>query len=292
MIAGIYPNLDKKRIYDILPLLIRILEKNHISYILPEDFCDMLSTHHIQIPEKCFVPLMKLGQTDIVFSIGGDGTFLGAARIFRDSPVKLVGIHAGELGFLNSIEENTLEKRIDQIIQGDYEIEKRLFLHSEIVRTDTSIIKSASALNDVVVGHNNLGEMARICLSVNHHFVNEYPADALLISTATGSTGYSLSCGGPILYPDSKELLVTPICAHSVNHYPVILKENDEVEITMPERQKELHISFDGGRPVKLSFPDILRITGETKKISFIRFKDQNFFSSFSSKMISKICDK
>lgn len=290
MIFGLYPNLGKENLYKILPHMIRILEARGISYMIPVGAKPDFLAHHIHLHEENFVPMKRLGSSDFIVSIGGDGTFLSAARFFCDSPVRLVGVHIGDLGFLNSILPGELDRRIDLLCKGDFLTEKRLFLQSSILHADGQKEVFPPVLNDVVAGHNKVGQMTRVKLWVNEHYVNEYPADGLLISTATGSTGYSLSCGGPVLCPDSEQIIVIPICAHSLNRFPILLNSSDRIKISLPDRQKKLHISFDGGKPVKLRAGEFLLLSGVQKNISFVRFKDQNFLETFGQKMISKIC--
>lgn len=286
---GIFPNLGKKDVFSYLPELMTLLEKKGQSYLLPSIMQAGLEKEGISGP---FGSIEELGNTDCILSIGGDGSFLGAARIFADYPVKMAGIHLGDLGFLNSITPKDTEKRIDQILQGDYKEESRLYISAVLHRKDGREKKLTTVLNDIVIGHARIGQLCRINLAINGHFIQEYAADGLIISSPTGSTGYSLSCGGPVLGPDDDRMIVVPICAHSLQRFPLVLKSSDQVEITLPPREGELHISLDGSESCQCNPTDILQVQGVRKPIRFIRFYDQNFFGTITQKLVRKICEK
>ncbi len=286
---GIFPNLGKKNLFPYLPKLLALLEQKGNTYLLPSVMQEGLEAQGLHSP---FGSIDELGHMDAILSIGGDGSFLGAARTFADYPVKMVGIHLGELGFLNSITPEDTEKRIDQIIQGQYVEESRLFLSSVIHHGDGRKKHLTTVLNDIVIGHAKIGQLARINLFVNDHFIQEYAADGLIISSPTGSTGYSLSCGGPVLGPTDDRMIVVPICAHSLQRFPVVLKSSDIVKITVPERENSLSISLDGSESCVFTHTDSLVIQGAQKPIRFLRFPDQDFFGTITQKLVRKICEK
>lgn len=285
---GIFPNLGKKNLFPYLPELLKTLENQGNSYLLPRVMKKGLEAQGLKGP---FGSIEELGHTDCILSIGGDGSYLGAARTFADYPVKMVGIHLGELGFLNNITPEDTEKRINQILIGDYIEESRLFISSLIRHQDGKEKPLTTVLNDIVVGHAQIGQLARINLFVNDHFIQEYAADGLIISSPTGSTGYSLSCGGPVLGPGDDRMIVVPICAHSLQRFPIVLKSSDAVKITVPEREGSLSISLDGSESCTFTHTDTLLIQGIQKPIRFIRFRDQDFFGTITRKLVRKICE-
>ena len=174
----------------------------------------------------------------------------------------------GDLGFLNSITTDDMKERIKLILEGEYLKESRLFLHSEIEHANGEKEILPDVLNDVVIGHNKIGQLVRVQLSINDHFIQEYASDGLIVSSPTGTTGYSLSCGGPVLGPSDTRMTVVPICAHTL-----------------------LQLSLDGSMSFDFLHSDILRVRGISKPIRFVRFEGQEFFSSITKKLIRKMCN-
>ena len=286
---GIYPNLCKQNLRDNLHKLIHILKRKNISYSFPVTMKEGLVESGFS--EELFETIEEMGKRDIILSVGGDGSFLGAARVFKDYSISMAGIHLGELGFLNSITVEDMETRIEQIIKGEYDTEARIYLASDIINNTGHVIHLPDVLNDVVIGHDQIGQLARIRLFVNQHFIQEYAADGLIISSPTGSTGYSLSCGGPVLGPSDDEMIVVPVCAHTLQRFAIVLKKDDTVEITVPERENALAISLDGAYSYPFQYGERLTVKAVHKPIRFIRFRDQNFFGTITRKLVRKIVE-
>lgn len=176
---GIYPNLGKKDLKMALERLTALLRDKNIDYSLPlsmkKGLMDMGFT------EDTYETDESMGKRDFILSVGGDGSFLGAARAFRDYPVLMAGLHLGDLGFLNSMTLRDMEKRVDQILSGDYQEEHRLYLSAVLIHGDGRKEKLPTVLNDVVIGHASIGQLARIRLFINDSFIQEYAADGLII---------------------------------------------------------------------------------------------------------------
>ena len=189
---AIFPNLGKEKLFTFLPELLGMIEERGASALLPLSMKEGLEAGGIE--GASYGSIDELGNCDCLLSIGGDGSFLGAARTFRDYPILMAGIHLGELGFLNSITIEDTALRLDQILARHYTEESRLFLDSVLKHEDGSQEWLTSVLNDVVIGHNKIGQLARLNLSVNGHLIQEYASDGLIVSSPTGSTGYALSC--------------------------------------------------------------------------------------------------
>lgn len=184
-----------------------------------------------------------------------------------------------------------MKERIKLILEGEYLKESRLFLHSEIEHANGEKEILPDVLNDVVIGHNKIGQLVRVQLSINDHFIQEYASDGLIVSSPTGTTGYSLSCGGPVLGPSDTRMTVVPICAHTLQRYSMVLNDTDIVKITVPERENTLQLSLDGTMSFDFPHSDILRVRGISKPIRFVRFEGQEFFSSITKKLIRKMCN-
>lgn len=284
---AIFPNLGKEKLFTFLPELLGMIEERKSSALLPLSMKEGLEASGIK--GASYGSIDELGNCDCLLSIGGDGSFLGAARTFRDYPILMAGIHLGELGFLNSITVEDAALRLDQILARHYTEESRLFLDSILKHEDGSQEWLTSVLNDVVIGHNEIGQLARLNLSVNGHLIQEYASDGLIVSSPTGSTGYALSCGGPVMGPGDDRMIVIPICAHTLQRFAIVLKCSDTVEVTAPPREKNLRISLDGSESCPFKTTDRLFIKGANKPIRFIRFADQDFFGTITKKLVRKI---
>ena len=284
---AIFPNLGKEKLFTFLPELLGMIEERKSSALLPLSMKEGLEAGGIK--GASYGSIDELGNCDCLLSIGGDGSFLGAARTFRDYPILMAGIHLGELGYLNSITVEDAALRLDQILARHYTEESRLFLDSILKHEDGSQEWLTSVLNDVVIGHNEIGQLARLNLSVNGHLIQEYASDGLIVSSPTGSTGYALSCGGPVMGPGDDRMIVIPICAHTLQRFAIVLKCSDTVEVTAPPREKNLRISLDGSESCPFKTTDRLFIKGANKPIRFIRFADQDFFGTITKKLVRKI---
>ncbi|EGF16716.1 NAD(+)/NADH kinase [Dialister micraerophilus] len=286
MNVGIFPNMSKSNLYKFWNEFIEYLKLKNIQYYIPKSCFEEFKKNNIEIDENHFKSTEWIGKNSrYIFSIGGDGSFLNASKKMADYSVSIAGIHLGDLGFLNSIAVNDFKNRINQLIDGDYIEEKRAFLEAKIIYSDGNLKILHPALNDVVIGRGRIGTMVRMNLFVNQIFAKQYPADGMVFSTATGSTGYSLSCGGPILFPCSEQFLVVPVCAHVSKKFPIVLNPDDIVTITIPERQKSIEVSIDGEMSESLSYGDRLEISIIKKNINFIRFKNQNFLEMLNEKL-------
>ena len=287
---GIYPNIKKEKIYQYLPQLIEILENQQVKYFMATEVKNKLEEKNIYIDHSLYKSTDWMGtHLKHILSIGGDGSYLDTAKVFSDYEVFLTGIHLGELGFLNSIRENDTECKIKQLINGNYMVEERLFLEAEIIDGEDHSIKLPVVLNDVVIGKNQIGKMIRLNLWIDDNFAQQYPCDGLIISTPTGSTGYAFSCGGPILHSAAQEMIVVPICPHTLAKFSSVLSKGDRVKITLSDREELLHISLDGNGDYDLKKGEALVVQGVHKKIRFVRFNDQDFWEILADKLVKKI---
>ncbi len=196
------------------------------------------------------------GKIDFLISIGGDGTFLETVTLVRDSGIPVMGINTGRLGFLSGISNEEISSAIDSLLSSKYSLEKRALLELDIQGDYFKDCKYA--LNEITVQKTDSSSMITIQAAVNNKFLNSYWADGLIVATPTGSTAYSLSCGGPIVMPDSENFVVTPIAPHNLNIRPVIISSNDTVTLDVEGQDFGFLISLDSHSenvqsPVKIS---------------------------------------
>ncbi len=293
MLVGIFPNLSKENIVHHVDELCHHLAVSGIDYRIWEQYRVEMDERDYHFADERWADWASLiGKMDMAISLGGDGTLISVAKQIFPSQIPIVGVNLGDLGFLNTIERNNLDERLQKIEAGAYHLVKRTVLNSVIITENGEPDEDFNlplAVNEVVVGRSKPGKMARLRLYINGAYVEEYPADGIIIATATGSTGYALSCGGPILYPGLDSLLVIPVCPHLLQSAPLLISRKDEVMITMPEREKQLYASIDGNESFHFNYGRQLIIKAHKETIPFVQFDDQNFFQSLFPKLSKSI---
>ena len=216
--------------------LIKRLEAEHIKIIIEEKFNKFLQKSiHFSNDVETFSSKESLSDTtDFLFSIGGDGTLLKAVTFIRKSNIPIMGINTGRLGFISSISAGQIDDAVNDIIKGKYKINERALLE---LTTNKNLFKEKNfALNEVAISKKDTSSMIRIDTYINNEFLNTYWADGLVISTPTGSTGYSLSCGGPIIMPGTNNIIITPNAPHNLNVRPIVIKDNSIVKLKVEDR--------------------------------------------------------
>ena len=289
MRIGFFPNMGKSNIMAVLKMAAHICKEEGIEVFLPDDLESDAPARVLKIPKTHIVRRPEIFKPlDIAFSFGGDGTIIHLARQIYPYNVPVCGINLGELGFLNQIEIHQMQSHIKRIVQGDYKIEKRGHLYAYIDRNDGNEEELVPIINEIVITRAEPAKMARIHMSVNNQHTQMYPSDGLIISSATGSTGYNLSAGGPIMKPDNRSIIVTPVAPHLIQGVSLVLEEHDTIQITMPEREPQLHICIDGTFDYTFTNKETLHISSNPVYCLFVRFKDQCFFGTLFKKLASR----
>ncbi len=216
-------------------------------------------------------------------SIGGDGTMLKTITLVGASEVPIIGINTGRLGFLSGISIQDIEPAIDKIFAGDFDLDKRSLVRLESVNNPH--LRSNFALNEITIHKNDNTTMMTIHAWVNGEFLNAYWADGLIISTPTGSTAYSLSCGGPLVMPDSANFIITPISPHNLNVRPIIISDKDVVTLKVEARNKNFLVTLDSRQEV-FDADEELTILREKFEINLVRLKGNDFMSTLRQKLM------
>lgn len=222
---------------------------------------------------------------DILFVLGGDGTLLKAAEKCSPFGVCMLGINLGRLGFLSEVELNEIEAAVDDLMSGDCRIEERMMLHCTVVQGEM-LLCEADALNDVVVLKKDVSRMIGIELSINGALADKVACDGMLVSTPTGSTGYSLSAGGPVVSPQLECMLTTPICPHSLHSRSLVVLPDDEV-VMKPLAPGGAVLTTDGAIRHEMQEGEVVRVSRSAHVARFIRFEENYFYPLLRSKFIS-----
>lgn len=284
MNIGFFPNFSKAGIEDILNNALTICKQYQHSIYMEDskesrEVLAKLDDEVIVLPRKEIFPHIDMG-----FSFGGDGTIIELAKEAMPYEIPVCGINLGELGFLNQIEVKDMAEQFKALFDGQYTIEHRAVLQGYIQRGDEKILLP-TALNDYVITRKEPGKMARINVSINESYPQQYPSDGIIIATATGSTGYNLSARGPILSPTNHSIVLTPICPHLIQDTSMVLTEKARITITMPQREKALYVSIDGMFDAEIGNEESLHIETSEKTAPFVRLNTQAFFDVLFRKL-------
>lgn len=221
-------------------------------------------------------------QTDLLLVLGGDGTMLRAAREVAGSRTPMLGINAGNLGFLTAVSPNRLAPSLKQLWAGEFTIEERSLLEGQISRAGER--SSLLALNDFVVGRTLTSRLIELEVLVDGELLTRYRCDGLIASSPTGSTAYSLAAGGAIVSPDADVLTLTPICPHTLSIRPVIVPLDATVEVRLVSTRQMASLAADGQQHVELSTGDGVSIRRSSRRVCLVRLAGTNFFSTLRQK--------
>lgn len=222
-------------------------------------------------------------QVDLVVVLGGDGTLLSMARAVGDLGVPLLGVNLGGLGFLTATTLEEMLPALEALLAGRMAADERMMLTTRLVRNGQRLCEYA-ALNDVVITKAAMSRIIDLAVSVEGQHATEYRADGLIISTPTGSTAYSLSAGGPILFPTMDAIVLTPICSHTLTNRPIVLPGMHRVEVTLLADQ-EVMVTVDGQVGVNLKQGDTVEVVKAAARIRLVRFPQKDFFSVLRTKL-------
>jgi NAD+ kinase len=272
---------------EIVTKVVAFLEKNEISIAFEHSFLSILQEKNIVI--NCFASFSNYAELDSDFdaliSIGGDGTILKAATFIRDKNIPIIGINAGRLGFLATVQYENIEALLQKVIQKEYIISKRSLLSIRTSPEYENFNDLDFALNEVSVARKDTTSMITIETSLNDEYLTSYWADGLIISTPTGSTGYSLSCGGPVLTPEVASFVVTPMAPHNLNARPLVITDDTEITLKVSGREEQFLISLDS-RIASVSIDTTVYIKKAPFSLSIIEFKEETFLATIRKKLL------
>ena len=224
-------------------------------------------------------------QIDALITLGGDGTLLNSVPVLGRKSIPVLGVNLGRLGFLTSVTESEVEKGIEALVAGRYTTSSRVMLDGMIIRRDGSEKKSLLALNDMVIGWGQSTRIVTLDVAMNDEPVASYRCDGIIVSTPTGSTGHSLSAGGPILHPEAAALIMNVVCPHTLSARPLVVPDTVQIRITVRQTGKQLLMSVDGQDGESLDEGDALVIRKSSERFQLVHLPGFQYFSVLRKKL-------
>jgi NAD+ kinase len=284
MIIGIVANITKDRVYEVVSALVKTLKENGFDFLLVDTLLENKDLINGKISKTKFIECSRLcKKSDMIISIGGDGTMLATAyqAQFFNKPV--LGVNLGKLGFLAEVNINQMNIFIKEIKDGNYEIEERMIITAECIGHK---IEKLYAVNDIVIDKGGWPKMIELEVSINNEYVTTFSADGLIVATPTGSTGYSISTGGPIVSPKTDVLTLSPISPHSLSMRPLVLPGNESIAVRVSSFHKEVFINCDGQRVFTFPPPLQIKINKSERPFRLVHTSLTSYFETLRNKLL------
>jgi NAD+ kinase len=284
VLVALYNRTFDEQDVPFLRSLLQLLETHKMQVVFYKEFYERLETH-VQFARQ---PRLFTGKrdlptnTDMLFSLGGDGTMLDAVCFVGNTNIPLIGVNLGRLGFLAAIPEEDVEAAIISLVRGSYTLEQRTLLHLD---SNVSLFNgSPFALNEFTIHRQDTSSMIKIHTYLNGEFLNTYWADGLIVATPTGSTGYSLSCGGPVVFPQASSFVITPVAPHNLNTRPIVVPDDNVISFEIEGRTEQFLCTLDA-RTETIKSNVQLAVKREQFKVSLVRPDEHNFLKTIRQKL-------
>ncbi len=284
MIFGIRGNITKTELAPVVHRLVKGLDKAGIGYLVENSISKQLKVKFKHTLKKSYTTtdLGLLKKCSFLISIGGDGTFLATAKLVGSRNIPIIGVNLGKLGFLAETSTREILRFVKKVVKGDYKIDERTVLEATSVGEGSK--KTIYGMNEMVINQSEIVKTIEIGVYFNNQLVNRYHADGMIIATPTGSTGYSLSAGGPIVFPKTEVFILSPLSPHTLTARPVILPDNGVFKVKIIS-QVPVNIVGDGNSIVKLKSPAVVEIKKAPYTIKIAKSIDSNYFKVLTGKL-------
>ncbi|MGB2127858.1 MAG: NAD kinase [Flavicella sp.] len=278
-----YKNTDRQY----FELLIKSLEKYDVDISIEKEFTNILKDLGVEnIKYPTFSKTEKLDTSiDLLFTLGGDGTILKAATLVKDLGIPILGINTGRLGFLATVQKKEIENTVKALAENKYSIQERALIQIESNNGNYTFDDLNFALNEITIARKNSTSMIGVEAYLNDEYLTTYWSDGLVIATPTGSTGYSLSCHGPILIPESNNFVLTPIAPHNLSARPLVIPDNTKIRLKVTGREKEFFLSLDS-RVSNVLFETEITLSKANFNIKIVQVNDQSFIKTLRNKLL------
>ena len=287
MKIGIYGQFYHTNSSSYIEELLNALDHQDIQVVIEKDFLKLIHQNEsINNEYRRFETFIELDSTfDLFISVGGDGTILKSVNYIRNLNIPIVGINTGRLGFLATINKEEIRNTVSKILKKEYTVSERSLLSIYTNPEAQGICANNFALNEIAVSRKNTTSMITIQTWLNDEYLTAYWADGLIVSTPTGSTGYSLSCGGPVITPSTKAIAITPIAPHNLNARPLILKDNIKITLKVSGRENEYLVSMDS-RIATLQNETTITIKKAPFRIKMVEIHGDSFLQTLRKKLL------
>ena len=281
--VGIVPNYGKETAMQMVAGLAEFLKGKECRPVVTYKTAEMLGLNELGVTKY-----ELYSKSDFIIVLGGDGTLLDTGRKAAKFGTPLLGINMGTMGFLAAADGADANETIEKVLNGEYKIEKRLMLETEII-SETDSPKQYRAINDVCITRGVFTKITEYKIYVNDEYLATFRADGIIVSTPTGSTAYNLSAGGPVLKPDIECMVITPICPHSLHSRSIVVSADDTVRIEASFGSNgDIIMSMDGQTSVILNNGDIINVRKSANSINIIKTNNRSFYEILRKKLISK----
>jgi NAD+ kinase len=284
MKLGILGNLSKEQLPEAVLKLWTEGAKRPVDFVVHDEVGKLVNKFKGQrvIPKKSMVPLDEIvQQSDMLIAFGGDGTMLSAAHLVGRASVPILGVNLGKLGFLAEISVDEVEALVDDILNNQHVIEDRMVL--KVTAGDEEL--PFYGLNDIVIDKSGSPRVIRVEVHINNDYLVTYTGDGIIISTPTGTTGYSLAAGGPIVVPQSEVITISPICPHTLTARSVITKDSNVLRIVVDTQTEEVRVTADGQQGNILTPPVHLTVQKADYTIKLVKRKDKSYYDTLRAKL-------
>lgn len=280
MKIALFTKLNPKENNQHIFSVINSLRKASLKFEIDDLSYEILKKNKSIIIEEKIKTYTKIDETfDFVLAIGGDGTILESAKLIGKMSTPIIGLNKGRLGFLANSNTDDINQILSNVKLSKFQISERTIIKGIVNGIEYN------ALNEISVSRKNTTSLITIETKLNQQFLNTYWADGLIVSTPTGSTGYSLSCGGPIIMPESKNLVLTPIAPHNLNARPLVIPDDKEISISIKSREDQYFISIDSDI-ISASINSEIVISKANQKLNMVEFDDNSFIKSLKDKLM------
>jgi NAD+ kinase len=285
MTIAVYARSTKDNTPNYLEQIHSFSKNSKINLIVFEPYYEYLKKEHgFDLPVNTYSTSEELiSKADYVISLGGDGTMLETLALIRKTGIPVLGVNTGRLGFLASVNKTELKKSLNKLVKERFTLDKRELI--EITGCDDCFGGVNYALNEFTIHKKDSSAMISIDTYIDGVFLNSYFADGLIVATPTGSTAYSLSCGGPIMIPDSENFIITPIAPHNLNVRPIIISNNKQISFKVTGRSDSFNISLDS-RSARVSSDTTITLKKAGFRFNMVNLEGQHFFSTLRNKMM------
>lgn len=285
MKLGILGNTEKPNIREVVLTLIRFLREEGVQYVLHANLADLV--RGLELPGSDVPPVglsgdAFLGASDLIVSLGGDGTMLSTARLAGPSEIPILGVNLGKLGFLAEVSVEEMRSCLGEILKGEYVVEERTVLHAQDEHGSTTFY----ALNDIVIDRGSSPRVINLETRVNGEYLVTYTADGIIATTPTGSTAYSLASGGPIIVPRSNVLNLSPVSPHMLSARSVVIPDDSVIRITVHTAPKPVHVTADGQIESFFGTPATFIIRKAPYKCKLIKRMKHSYFELLRTKLM------